>query len=287
MQPTPLTRTSFCMPDSTTSILRASRTRSAPLERQPAAMHTQTWCWNFFCASRSASRNFVQFLDGHGWMPFWMRASMSSGAILPSTAESITAAGARPQEPRQRAVSTLNSPSGVVSPGLMPWLPLDRLQQERRALDVAGGPGADHAGVPALGLQGEEVIEGGRTVHAAEGHAQDRGDETQCVLIEIAEALLDGVQGFDEGVRFAPVTACRGLDDFPAFIVGGQLRRSHIRLHNIHIECICTFQSDLSEISASCGELSSAGGSGDLRSWVRPFPGSLGIVARAVTRDRH
>jgi len=58
------------------------------------------------------------------------------------------------------------------------------------------------------------------------------------ILIEVAETLLNGVQGFDESVRFAPVTACRSLDDFPSFIVGGQLRRSHIRQHRSLIECI-------------------------------------------------
>src|ERR1039457_6469144 len=82
------------------------------------------------------------------------------------------------------------------------------------------------------------MIKSRRAIHAAEWHTQHRSNESQRVLIEIAEALLNGVQGFDEGVRFASVTACRSLDDFPSFIVGGQLRRSHIRLHKLHIECI-------------------------------------------------
>ena len=65
-------------------------------------------------------RDLAQFVDGHGRIPFWMRASIPVGATLPSTALSTTAAGASPQEPRQRAVSRESSPSGVVSPGLMP-----------------------------------------------------------------------------------------------------------------------------------------------------------------------
>src|SRR5207244_1878922 len=62
----------------------------------------------------------AEFLESHWPMPFSMRASMSAGPILPITALSSTTAGARPHEPRQRAVRTESLPSGVVSPGLMP-----------------------------------------------------------------------------------------------------------------------------------------------------------------------
>ena len=97
-------------------------------------------------------------------------------------------------------------------------------KQRRRALDVAGRAGAHDAGVFAFGLECEEVVEGGGAIDAAERHPQRSGDEPQRDLIQIPEALLHRVEGFDERVRFAPVTACRRLDDFPPLVVRGQLR---------------------------------------------------------------
>jgi hypothetical protein len=58
----------------------------------------------------------------------------------------------------------------------------------------------------------------------------------------------------------------RSLDDFPAFIVGRQLRRSYIRLHIIHIECICNSRVILPK-SQRVAENFNAKGSAGLRSW--------------------
>src|SRR5664279_2894015 len=48
------------------------------------------------------------------------RCDTESGVTLPATCPSNTTAGARPQEPTQRAVSSDTLPSEVVSPALMP-----------------------------------------------------------------------------------------------------------------------------------------------------------------------
>ena len=133
-------------------LLRARRApRPRPRTGSPAAMHTQTWCGYLllrlaFGLRRSCwSSSVVMGACLSGCAP-----ASRSGPILPSTAPSITTAGARPQEPRQRAVSSESSPSGVVSPGLMPCCAFDGRQQRRRALDVTRRAGAHHAGVFAL-----------------------------------------------------------------------------------------------------------------------------------------
>ena len=51
-----------------------------------------------------------------------------------------------------------------------PVAPLNRFQQQRRALYVAGRPRANHARVPALRLQRKEMIKSRRAIHAAEWH---------------------------------------------------------------------------------------------------------------------
>ena len=83
----------------------------------------------------------------------------------------------------------------------------------------------------AFGLESKEVIKGGDAIHAAQRDAQQRGYKPQRSLIQIPEAFLDGVQGFDQRVRFAAVAARRGLDDLPALIVSRRLNRTQVRLH--------------------------------------------------------
>ena len=78
------------MPDSAISFLRAVATWSAPEERHPAAVQTQTWCWNFGCGGALGFGDLAELLDGHWPIPFSMRASMSAGPILPITALSST-----------------------------------------------------------------------------------------------------------------------------------------------------------------------------------------------------
>ena len=97
---------------------------------------------------------------------------MSAVRLCPPLRRHSTTAGARPQEPRQRAVSNENLPSAVVSPGLIPAPFCTAVQQLRRALDVAGSSHAHHAGVFALRLQGEEVIESRDAIRAAQRHSQ-------------------------------------------------------------------------------------------------------------------
>ena len=73
-----------------------------------------------------------------------------AGPILPMTALSSTTAGASPQDPRQRAVSTRELAVGGGLARLDAVAARSPAEQGRRAFDVARGPGADHAGVFAL-----------------------------------------------------------------------------------------------------------------------------------------
>ena len=100
----------------------------------------------------------------HSFMP---GDHVGAARACPSTSPSMTAAGARPHEPKQRAVSSDTSPPGVVCPALMPDVLLDVVHDGAGALDVAGRAGAHHAGVPALRLQREEAVEGRDAVDLA------------------------------------------------------------------------------------------------------------------------
>jgi hypothetical protein len=98
--------------------------------------------------------------------------------------------GARPQAPTQRAVSTDRALSSVVSPGAMPKRCCDALDQCAGAFDVAGRAGADHAGMAALGLEHEQVVEGRDAVDLAQRQVQRVGDEGHGLLVEEAEGVL-------------------------------------------------------------------------------------------------
>ena len=75
------------------------------------------------------------------------RSSVASAPILPATSPSKTTAGARPQAPRQRAVTSETLPSSVVSPALMPCFCSSACEDLARALHVARGAHAHDAGV--------------------------------------------------------------------------------------------------------------------------------------------
>src|ERR1022692_2446521 len=234
MQPTPFTSTSPCMPDSATSFFRASRTWSLAEERQPAAMQTCTWCWYFFCAACSASPilrsssmvmtdafpdAFPDAREHVAWPDF-----AQDGAIHHHRGSQAAGAEAARGQYGEFAIGRSLARFDAV-------LPLQCREQGGSAFDVAGGPGAHHASMFPLGFEGEEVVEGGGSVDAAERHAEGGGDEPQGGLIQIAEGLLDCVEGLDERMGFAAVAAGRSLDDSPALIVRGKLGRAQVRLH--------------------------------------------------------
>ena len=132
---------------------------------------------------------------------------------------------------------------------------------------------ATHVGVEHLvELLHRQVLEVRVAEHAGVGdHRVDRSERLERTVDDGAATLGGGDRvvrrdrratgghdlrhdclGFNERVRFAPVTACGRLDDFPALIVGGQLRRSHISLHIIHIECICDSRVIYPKYSTGC-----------------------------------
>ena len=253
MQPTPFTSTSFPMPDSATSFLMrvANLVRAG---REATGGDADAHVMRILLLRLAFGLgDLVKFVNGHWRMPFWMRASISVG---PDLAEHRViqhhrrrqAAGAQAARGEQRKL--------VVRRGLARFdavRALEGREQGRRALDIARRAGAHHAGVFALRLEGKEVIESGRAIYAAERHAQREGDKPQRGLIEISEALLNGVQGFDERVGFAAMAAGRGLDDFPALIIRGQLGLSRIREHKgnrLHFE-FQIFASDFSNMQTA------------------------------------
>src|ERR1039457_3920673 len=230
MQPTLFTSTSFFMPVSTTSFLMASSTWSAPEERQPAAVQTHTRCWYFFSASRSVSAILRRssmvmadaFLDASQQL---FGADLAQHRAIHHHRRRETAG---PQTAgRQHGKLVIGSGfAGLDAVGL-----LDGGEQRRGAFDIACGAGTHHARVLSFGLEGEEMVERRGAIDAAERNAQGHGDELQRGVVQIPEAFLHGVQRLDEGVGFAPVAARRSLDDFPSFIVRGQLWRAKVRQH--------------------------------------------------------
>src|SRR5579871_5017713 len=63
-------------------------------------------------------------------------------------------------------------------------------EQSLGSFDVTGGAGTHHAGVSALRLHGEVVVERGRSVDLAQGQPQRRRDVSQARFIQVAERLL-------------------------------------------------------------------------------------------------
>lgn len=64
------------------------------------------------------------------------------------------------------------------------------------------------------------MVEGGNAIGLAERDAEGFGDKAERGLVEIAEAFLNGVKGFDDGVAGEAVAPHGAVDDAPAFVVG-------------------------------------------------------------------
>src|SRR4051794_39182860 len=63
--------------------------------------------------------DFTEFVEGHECIHLPIRSDICSGDILPATSPSNTTAGASPQEPTQRAMTSDTCLFSVVWPGLM------------------------------------------------------------------------------------------------------------------------------------------------------------------------
>ena len=119
----------------------------------------------------------VQFMQVHAQTILSRLRGRRPGVCWPCHRPSRTTAGAMPQAPRQRAVSSDSLPSAVVSPAWTSPCPSTAARSAVGPLDVAGGPGADDAGVLPLRLEREEVVEGGDAVDLARRQLQAVGDE--------------------------------------------------------------------------------------------------------------
>ena len=157
-----------------------------------------------------------------------------AGPSVPTTWPSRTAAGASPQVPRQRAVSNESLPSAVVSPGATPNSPRSR-GVAPTGLDVAGRPGADHAGVLPLRLQPEVVVEGRDAVHRRERHAQAAGDVAQRVARRDSRTPA-GPSGAPRSARLAVAVPAHGVSRrasacHPTGLWAASVAGSHARAH--------------------------------------------------------
>jgi hypothetical protein len=138
---------------------------------------------------------------------------------------STTITGARLQVPTQRAVSSDSFPSAVVSPRADAEAGGDPVEQSPGPGDVAGRPGADHAGVLPGRLEGEIGVEGGDPVDPAERDAEGGADVGQSVEIEVAEGFLHRVEHLDQGGRITPQAPEPGVDRPPPLVVTRRERR--------------------------------------------------------------
>src|SRR5262249_18372697 len=166
----------LCMPLSATSFFSASRTRSLPEERHPAAMQTWTRCEYFFCATRSVSAicrssSMVMgnpFSDAvqHALRTYLAhyRAVEHHRGCQPARSE--TACGKQRKLAVGRGFTRLDA-----------VLRFNSVEQRRRSLYVARSPGAHDARMPAFWLEREEVIKRSSAEDAAEWHAQQSGNE--------------------------------------------------------------------------------------------------------------
>src|SRR5579863_535818 len=68
----------------------------------------------------------------------------------------------------------------------------------RPAFDVAGGAQANHAGMLTCWLECEEVIKRRHPIGAAQRHPQRYGHVAQSLFVQVSEALLYRMQGFDQ-----------------------------------------------------------------------------------------
>src|SRR5512139_1139528 len=155
--PTPATWTLSARPASATAASRLCLTACAFAERHPAATQTRMrippWRWRSFSPISSSSvrsildPSFHVTHDTLGRLAADHRSVQDDGRGDPAGADT----------------ACLDEGQAAVGPGLAGadlGVVLDGLDQRGGALDVAGGPHADHARVPALRLEREEMIEG-------------------------------------------------------------------------------------------------------------------------------
>ena len=221
-------------PAAFTALSSASRTAWPPFDRQPAAPQTATRqrfsaraARSLSCSSRRASvlmavHRFERALLG----PRLLRPRRDArerrldadlaGHLAVEDDRRREAAGAEAARRHQRDAAV-----GRRLAGLDLVLLLERLQDLAGALHVAGGAHAHDAGVLALGLEGEEVVEGRDAVDARERHAQRAADVHEHVGVEVAEQLLRRVQHLDQRVRPELVALDRDVEELEALVAAG------------------------------------------------------------------
>ena len=99
---------------------------------------------------------------------------------------------------------------------------LDRLEDFVGALHVAGRAHAHDAGMFPLGLEAEEMIEGGDPKHPARRHPQVMGDKIKEVVVQVAKKLLGAMQDLDQGLLLKLVPLDLRLQYLIAFIAPGR-----------------------------------------------------------------
>ena len=68
------------------------------------------------------------------------------------------------------------------------------------------------------------MVEGNHAIGLAQRHAQREGYEADCVVVEVTEGRLHGVQRFNQRVAGETVFAHGSVHDLPSFIVARQRR---------------------------------------------------------------
>ncbi|MPN34848.1 hypothetical protein SDC9_182342 [bioreactor metagenome] len=77
---------------------------------------------------------------------------------------------------------------------------LNGCQHLVRSPDIAGGAHADHAGVPPLGFERKEVVEGGYSVNSAGRELQLVGHKEQEIVLQISKQFLRLMKHFNQRV---------------------------------------------------------------------------------------
>ena len=97
----------------------------------------------------------------------------------------------------------------------------ERAEHLAAAFDVAGRARADHAGVLALRLHAEEVVEGRHAVHPRRWNVQARGDVSEGRFVQVSERLLGRMERFDQRRWCVAMAPHRRIHDAPALVVRG------------------------------------------------------------------
>ena len=111
-------------------------------------------------------------------------------------------AGARPQAPMQATTSRLNMPSRRGLPGCNFSVRVTASSTLDRALDVAGGPAAQHDVVLALGREAKLVVEGRNAVDLTGRQFQVATNLRDGFLGQVAVGFLSLLQDRDQTVSF-------------------------------------------------------------------------------------